>query len=222
MQALPREYELSVCEIKTLDNELLVAGFVNKITDEYLQIGSYKGERLPLLQFDLPVKISVHNAKNGFRVVAGTVYISTDDILRIVGVESLQDFERRAFFRVAVHLPAMLVPLPSEVATLPKIEDDEPEQIPVLLGNLSLSGLLFEPTDPDRSFLMGDRYMVEMQIPVGKLSFNIRICRYEQYPDKPKRYGCEFFGYTQKQADRLCSYIFEIERDIIRKKKNVI
>lgn len=217
MQALSKAYELSVCEIKTLDNDLLVAGYINKITDEYLQIVSYKGERLPLLKFELPVKISVHNAKQGFRVLCGVVYISTDDILRIINVESLQDFERRAFFRVPVKMPAKLMQMPDEFDQI----EEEPEEIPVLVENLSLSGLLFTPVDLSRTFFLGDKFMVELGMPAGKLNFNIKVCRYEQYPDKPQKYGCEFYGYTQKQSDRLCSYIFEIERDMIRKKKKI-
>ncbi|MEG1686621.1 MAG: PilZ domain-containing protein [Angelakisella sp.] len=218
MQALPKDYEWSVCEVKTMDNELLVAGYISQITDEYIQIGTYKGDRMPLLKFDLPLKISIHNAKKGFRVVAGTTYISTDEMLRVVNVDNLQDFERRVFFRVPVKIPAKLFKLTDGEVD----PDKEPEEIPVMVENLSLSGLLFLPENLERSFLMGDKFIVELPIANGKMNLNIRVCRYERIGNRPQKYGCEFFGYTQKQSDRLCGYIFEIEREMIKKRKNVI
>lgn len=215
---LPKDYEMSVCEIKTMDNDLLIAGQLTKITDEYLQVSAYKEEHLPLLKFDLQVKISLHNAKQGFKVLAGYVYISTDEILRIVNVANLQDFERRAFFRVQVGMEAKLMRITD---AFERNEEEPPEEIPIIVENLSLSGLLFYPVDPKRQYFLGDRYLVELLLPSGRLNFNVNIRRYEQYPDKPKKYGCEFYGYTEKQSDRLCNYIFEIEREIIRKKKKI-
>lgn len=220
MQPVPKGYEMSVCEIKTMDNDLLLAGNISKVAEEYLQISSYSGERLPLLKFELPVKISIHNAKKGFKVIAGEVYISTDEILRIVNIENLQDFERRSFFRIQVQMAAKLIPLPDDFDKN-QTPFEAPEEIPVIVENLSLSGLLFLPKDRSRNFFMGDRYVVELDLPGGAINFNIKVCRYEQYTNKPKKFGCEFYGYTQKQSDRLCGYIFEVERDIIRKKKNV-
>lgn len=216
MQALPKDYEMSVCEIKTLDNDLLVAGFISKINDDYIQVSSYKDERLPILKFDLPVKVSIHNARKGFRIVAGQVYVSADQVLRIVNVHNLQDFERRAFFRVQVKMPAKVTPLPDEFEGG---TDQPPLDIPVVVENLSLSGLLFYPEDPKMEFSMGDRYVAELPLPSGTLNFNVKICRFEKIGHKPTKYGCEFFGYTQKQSDRLCSYIFEIERDILKSRK---
>lgn len=217
MQALPREYEMSVCEVKTLDNDLLVAGFISKVTDDYIQISSYKDERLPILKFDLSVKISVHNARQGFRIVAGQVYVSADQVLRIINVNNLQDFERRAFFRVQVKMPTKITPLPDEFErTNPEAE---PVEIPVIVENLSLSGLLFYPVDPKQEFFMGDRYAIELALAGGTLNFNVKICRFERIGRKPTKYGCEFYGYTQKQSDRLCSHIFEIERDILKSRK---
>lgn len=219
MQALPKEYELSVCEIKSMDNDLLLTGFISEINDEYVQISSYKEERLPLLRFDLPVKISVHNPKLGLRVAAGSVYISSDEIMRLVHVESLHDFERRAFYRVPTSLRANLLPIPDPDDTVD--DGDELPEIPIVVQNLSLTGMLFCPVE-EKTFFIGDRYVVEMDLGpgVGKLAFNVRVCRYEQYPGKPQRYGCEFYGYTQKQSDRLCSYIFKMEQEMIRRKKN--
>lgn len=219
MQPLPKDYELSVCEVKSLDNELLIAGYISEITDDYLQIGSVKGERLPLIHFDKPLKISIHNAKKGFRVLGGVCYLSTDDMLRVVNVDNLQDFERRSFFRVPIAISARMMRVPDEYDKA-NPEQEAPEEIPVKVNNVSLSGLLFTPVDTHRSFFMGDRFIIELPIGKSKLTLNIKVCRFEQYERKPKRYGCEFYGYTQKQSDKLCSYIFEIERDMIRKKKN--
>lgn len=219
MQPLPKAYELSVCEVKTLDNELLIAGNISKVTDEYVQIGTIKGERLPLIHFDKPLKISIHNAKLGFRVLGGVCYLSTNELLRVVDVDNLQDFERRSFFRVPVAISSKMMCVPDEFDK-DQADMGPPEEIPVTVNNISLSGLLFTPADTRRGFLMGDRFVIELPLDKAKMTLNIKICRYEHYSNKPKRYGCEFYGYTQKQSDQLCAHIFEIEREIIRKKKN--
>lgn len=219
MQPLPKDYELSVCEVKTLDNDLLIAGYISEVTDEYVQIGTLKGERLPLIRFDKPLKISIHNAKMGFRVLGGVCYLSTDEMLRVVNVDNLQDFERRSFFRVPVVISARMMRVPDEYDKTHH-ELESPEEIPIDVNNISLSGLLFTPVDTSRSFFMGDRFVIELPIDKVKMTLNIKVCRYEHYENKPKRYGCEFYGYTQKQSDKLCAYIFERERDMIRKKKN--
>lgn len=217
MQPLSKDYEGSVLEIKTMDNDLLATGRIAVLTEEYLQVGTYQGEKLPILRLNLPVKISVHNAKLGFRVLAGVVFLSTDGLLKITDVDNLQDFERRSFFRVPIKdMSAVLIREPKDDTEAVTAA----EEIPIWLDNVSLSGLLFTPKDTKREFLVGERFMVELSLPKNKIAMNVRICRSEQHGLKPRKYGCEFFDYTQKQSDKLCNFIFETEREIMRKKKN--
>ena len=214
MQPLSQEYLLSVCEVKTLENDFLMTGVITQITDDYLQLGSYRDDRLPLVQFDKPVKILIHNLKAGFRVVAGTAYLSTDKMLRVVGVESLQDFERRGFFRVPARLAGKVM-LKNPNTT--EFSDD----LDVSIENISLSGFLFSFSQQDKSLSIGDTLLLVLKLPTGMMQISCRVRRTECWDTKRPRYGCEFFDYTQKDADKLCFYIFELQRDMIRKKKKL-
>ena len=43
MLPIPQEYKSSICEIKTLENELIAAGIIREITDEYIEITAKSG-----------------------------------------------------------------------------------------------------------------------------------------------------------------------------------
>lgn len=221
MQPLKKTYEMSVCEVKTMSNELLIAGYISKVTDEYLQISSNKGDILPLIPYNNSLKISIYNTKQGFKILAGTCYLSTDTMLRVVNVDNLQDFERRSFFRVNTQLGATIYYVKNDDVT----GNQETHEIKVNVENLSLSGLLFTPIDEKYVFNMKDVIVADLMLPSGRAStvkttFSCRICRIEQMPGKEKKYGCEFFNFSEKQSDNLCAFIFEAQREMLKKRKS--
>mgnify|MGYP000892613451 CR=1 FL=1 len=110
MLPLPIEYIASVCEIKTLANELVATGTIQEITPEYIEVSDKTGF-MSITPYGIPVKMNVFNSKNGFRVLAGKVYTSNPKFLRIVDVITLLDCERRHFFRVEVNMIAQILAL---------------------------------------------------------------------------------------------------------------
>ena len=213
MERLSQDYLSSICEIKTLSNDFLAAGMVIEITDDYLQIGSYRDERLPLIPFDSPVKIALHNLRAGFRVVAGTAYLSTEEMLRVVDVENLQDFERRGFFRVPAKLQG-------QITLKDPISGKFEQSMQIAIENVSLSGVFFS-IPQGKPLSIGDVFLLELKIPTGMLALTCSVRRTDYGGVRPIRYGCEFFEYSPRDADKLCGYIFELQREMIRKKKSL-
>ena len=78
MSALPiqKEYEGSVCEIKSMDNELIAIGRIKEVNSKNIKVNNSKKE-LQIVDYGTPIKINVFNAKVGFRVLVGSIYTST-------------------------------------------------------------------------------------------------------------------------------------------------
>ena len=214
--ALPEQYLFAPCEVTTMDNDLLLVGGVVDIGEDYVQVGPTREDKLPLLRYNTTVKFAVRSLQTGIMILVGTVYTSTDKVLKLVGVVSIQDFERRSFYRVPIDdLHGKLLPLREGDHILAG-----QGSMPVDVINISLSGLLLDAKDDVLAAQIGDRFLMELRLPKGIQLLKIRVCRLQRSSHNSKRYGCEFYELNQKQADIICGYIFEKEREIIRRKKN--
>lgn len=102
---IPSEYVSSICEIKTMDNNLVATGMVSVISDEYMEI-SIKSCIRSIIRYGSEVKINIFNSKYGFRVLVGNVYTSSSEFVRLIDITSILDYERRHFFRVDLDMKA--------------------------------------------------------------------------------------------------------------------
>lgn len=109
MQTLPIEYLGSVCEVKTIDNEMVAAGTIRAVTPEFIDVVDRSGST-PSAPYGMDVKISVFNSRQGFRVMVGKVYTSSMQFVRISDVKSVLDYERRHFFRVETRMFGYIIP----------------------------------------------------------------------------------------------------------------
>lgn len=213
MSELPivKEYEESVCEIKTMENQLIAIGKIKEVTEKYVRIYN-KNKELKIVQYGKLVKINIFNNQIGFRVIVGNVYTSTRSELNIVGVASLTNKERRNFFRVDMDLDAKL---------LFKSRAYSNEEIAIKVLDMSLSGLRFKTS---QSFNVGSVVSVELDINKKKnLTFPCKIVReIETGSDTEFQYGCEFTGKQQNDAsDTLCSFLFQKQREFLSSRKKV-
>ena len=62
---MPKDYEGSVCEIKTMENELIAIGKIKEISQKYIKINNEKKE-LQIVDYGTSIKVNVFNGKNGF------------------------------------------------------------------------------------------------------------------------------------------------------------
>lgn len=214
MAILTDEYKNSVCEIKSMRNDLLTTGRIYSITDDNIEFVHPEDDKMPLLPYNTPVKIGVFNSRHGFRMLAGVVFISTDLFLRVSNMKTLQDFERRGFFRTSLSLESNAYPMPGKDSDM---SQEEIRPFKVLIEDISLSGLQFSSQDPHN---MGDELAVEVQIFKKKMMFHCRIMRQAKESDTRHYYGCSFFDQTERQIDDLCYDLFQLQRMEISKRRN--
>lgn len=221
MLAIPQEYISSLCEVKSMTNDPLAVGRIIKIDNEALEITSRDDERMPLLQYRTPVKIFVYNTKLPTRILVGIVYLSTENFARLEEVQPLQDFERRAAFRVNTNVSATMIALrsPEEQAKfdaiLQKATPEEAEKmlahstLEVRVMDISLTGLRVQSPTP---LPVGARYFVEFILLDSHMTFNLRVQRLIKMPNGEIQYGCIFFDYSERRMDALCKELFQLQR----------
>lgn len=221
MLALPQEYIGSLCEVKSLENELLAVGRIIKIDNEALELAARDGERMPLLQYRIPVKVLVYNSKLDTRIVVGSVYLSTNNFVRVESVRPLQDFERRGAFRVNSNVPGVLTLLftPEERADYNRrMALMTPEEALKLRGHttlevrvmdISLTGVRLQSPVPLK---VGTRYALDFTPLEDEVTFHLTVQRLVQMPNGETQYGSIFFDYTERQMDKLCRDLFQLQR----------
>ncbi len=221
MLALPQEYINSLCEIKSLANDLLAVGKIIKIDDEALEIAASEGDRMLLIEYRLPVKIFVHNSKQGSQVLMGITYLSTENFMRAEEVRPLQAFERRGAFRVNLNVNGRLFPVLSAAQQQEfdqKLAEASPEEVEKLLdssfievriADVSLTGVRLISSTPLHP---GENYYIEftpLEIP---MEFCLTVKRVIRELGTEVHYGCRFLDFSEKQLDILCRDLFQLQR----------
>ncbi len=211
----------NLCEIKTEQNDLLVIARVESIDPQddtrITIISAQEDERLPLLAYNTPVKIISFASKQGFLLLRGNVYISTNSMLTLVDVHTAQGYERRKYFRLNTNAMATAV-LQQENSSK---EDTEEETITLTLYDISLGGIR---VGSSQKLNPGDHLLTTFQLMDKKMEFCCRVCR--EIPVKrvipgQKQYGCEFVNFSTRQIDQLCNILFKMQRiEIQNRKKN--
>ncbi|HEX3037510.1 MAG TPA: PilZ domain-containing protein [Oscillospiraceae bacterium] len=207
MLPLSEQYLGSPCEIKSLSNEVILTGLLNDISDDCLQITNAP-EKLPIIHCNTAVKLNIYNNALGFRVLVGTVYLSTAEFIRIVDVQTASDFEKRNFFRVKVNLQATAYLVHDDVQ-----ENTPVELFPITVSDLSLGGLAFKT---DKDLQPDDHLVVKINIESQNMSLLCKLKRIIPSPDTNIGCGCEFIDNSGRQFDLLCRYIFDCQRQQIQ------
>ena len=205
---LIQEYEGSVCEIKTLKNVFISAGRIEKIGANELDIYDPSGP-LPIITYKTPVKIAIFNSTLGFKMLAGQVYSSNRQTIRIVDVVDFLDYEKRRFFRLDIDASAALL--------LPQGDDLPPKKHQTRITNLSLCGMMFASK---LSFKMGDKMSVKIALlKNGEDDLPVVIQRIEDQGDGITLYGAEIVDLDKRIEQNLCAYLFEQQRQQIQRKR---
>ncbi len=213
MSELPiqKEYIESVCEIKSMDNDLIAIGRIKEIEGDTLKITNSKKE-LRIVDYGTPIKVNVFNAKLGFRVLVGTVYTSTRKEMTVDSIYNLVEKERRNFFRVDMHLDAKAIFKKSPM-------DMYPTETDIKILDMSLSGIRFKS---DYNFDGIKIFSIELKLNKMKVStFQCQILRVIDVKDETYQYGCEFVYSKSEDADLLCSFLFKKQREFLNNKDNI-
>ena len=209
MGILSEDYRDSVCEIKNLRNDLLTVGRIYAIGDEDIEFANFEDDKMPILPYKSPVKVYIFNNRVGFKILLGTVFISTDAFMRITNIRSVQDQERRGYFRLNVKTLTNIYEIDPETETV----DIDPYG--VLLEDISLSGLQISI---DKPMKMGTKIAVEVCLIKRKLLFSCEVVRQAPSDDDRYHYGCLFYNQSERQIDDLCYDLFQLQRTEMRKR----
>lgn len=203
MLPVPEQYLNSRCEMRSMDGRLILLGCVSAITEEGLKICG-KGDRLPLIHCNTAVRVNLFNSESGFRAMVGKVYLSTEEFIRVVELQSAADYEKRNFFRVKTELTCSVLP------------DGEPEENAffVTVEDMSLGGLFFRC---GQNLEKGRKLTVRLTLSGAGLTLACRIIRIKDGSSPQRGYGCAFLETAGKQFDLICKYLFDCQREQIRR-----
>lgn len=207
------------CELKALSNDHLGIGIIGDADDTSgnIDIIPREGDFLPTLAYNQAVKIICHAPKLGFRLFLGRVYLSSRSLMRVVDVGTQQSIERRQYFRLNTNSEC-------EITRFAKNTGDEIEmqEFVVTMLDVSLGGIRIQTRE---LFDARDRFVAKFVLIKQEMEMTCEICR-EIFQDNLKRgehqYGCKFVDVTEKQLDKICGDLFELQRIEIRKKKERI
>lgn len=211
MLPISEDYLRSPCEVKAMDNKPILTGYLAWVGNNEIQIMNQQ-EALPIIHCNTTVKISVFNNALGFRVLVGNVYLSAPEFIRISDVQSLADYEQRNFFRVKVQIDTDARP-----KTDADTESEDLPHFPIQIRDLSLSGLYFTCA---KELEIGDLISVRLAFYSLVYFYDCRIVR-KLIMERAQAdgYGCEFLDNSGPKGDLLCKYLFDCQREQIRKIK---
>ena len=218
-----------MCEIKTMDNELLAIGKISAYIaeDKSLEIVPCDGDEMPTAQYSTKVKINVFSSDHGFLGLDGFVYIAHSSFWRLYDVNCFGENERRSYFRIKNRSKAEA----EEVVEKAKNQDSErffeEEQVktyPCIVTSISISGLLIAVDDDSCYYHVGTKLMIKnFAIGEGGSLFNLKCCvRRTDYHEKlGKLFGCEFVDLNDKDLEKLCQAIFAQQRIEIQRRRGI-
>lgn len=217
----------ALCEIRDMDNDLLMVGKIDKIEEHYVQVTDKNSQSLRV-EYGTPIKAQIYSVSDDFAFIEGTAYLCDENFLRISDIDFIATEERRNFFRIDVNEPVNACGSASkDIADRLYIPWKE-----AYVGNISLSGILLHTKE---DLEVGSYVMVQLPQLKNKKNkgYVYHIIRKEEKKkvrksqnDKDKdvrffSYGCELVNdATNRNTDELCSYIFERQRKIMGKMKD--
>lgn len=211
MLPISENYINSVCEIKTPENRLLGTGILEKITEEAIQICK-DHDSLPTIHCDTFVNIHIRHKSLGSKSLVGKVFLSTSDMIRIIEVQNLTDFERRNFFRLKINISTQAYMTKSQSQN-EAASGTTAQLFPAKVTNLSLSGCFIETK---KKLEIGDCFAVSIPLSGTRVTFNCEVRRKPKTEGRYSGYGCVFLDITNRQSDLLCQYIFDKQREQIK------
>lgn len=212
-------YNKCLCELKTETNYFLVSGYLSRVTDDYIEVKNQHGD-MPIMHANLKVKIFLYNEQLGNIVVMGTVYLSTKEFARIVDICTLNDYEKRDFYRVEVLEETLVFLLHKDQQSGDQAEDTVwriINRFPAVIIDISLGGVMLRTP---RHLPSDSRLRIRLDINKTPVDYDCEIKRARQLGDDMYEYGCGFCDCSTRDMDLLSRYIFTKQRELIRRHRN--
>lgn len=205
---LPKEYLGSLCEIRSLSNNLMALARICNIRPRILEMVGYIDGQIPIMAYQMPVKIYTHNLRAGTCILGGIVYLSSSEMVRVENVELIQDHDRRGAVRVNAHVQALLYQVhPDNLDN--QYNNLYTPCIDVEIMDISLSGLQITS---HVLIGIGQKYYIDFTLLKRPLHFFIIVQRLVDGCGHKNICGCSFCDVTDRETDTLCRVLFDLQR----------
>ena len=202
----------SLCELRTHDNQLLLAGVIRGGDGEHgeIRVVSQRGKTVPQgVVFHTEVKAQVHAAGGRVVMLYGRITGSGKRFFRVEVQNIITCLERREAFRQPTHAEA----------AVRRVQDGQLEKsgAPCRLVDISVTGVCFQSRE---QYAVGEELLLEniQFLEQGKRhDFFCRVVRCEQIEGEPlRRYGCGFLRLRSWQEERLFHDILALQASAMR------
>lgn len=215
MNPLDNRYIGCNCEIRSFGNDLLGVGEVREIGDDFIVIGA-KNDKLKPFDTFAKLKLNIFNMKAGFVVLICEVLTSDSNFLKVVSPVKIIDHERRTGFRVTVGITAKV----SSNLELLDSGDYGTMQM-VMVKDMSVCGLKIHTS---RQFITGQIVWIKLCLDNDFVIVKAQIIRNggekkDTDGSKIHEYGVKLMFEKEDDTDKLCSYIFKVQREQSQKIK---
>ena len=202
MPILVEGYQEASCLVKTKKNDLLLMGKLSTIRESYIDLTGTRNN-LPEIPYQTPVKIEVYQSQLGFKVLEGSVYLSSPLLLRIIQLKEAAASEQREYFRINVNRPGY-------------VYDSQMKETKVELIDISLGGLMFqseEEFEEDQEITIRTSFLDTASVLHCVVLRCVQLLGEKAGESSSMGYGCEFTELNAQQEDQIYRYMLKKQND---------
>ncbi len=203
---IPREYEGSLCEIKTSENTFITTARLSAVSPDRVKC-HIKGKAFRSVRFGTRVKVNIINSKLGLRVIEGKVYTYSFGTLTLTETVCLVESERRKTFRVDMNMTVRAV---YENGFTSRSDSAE-----ITIKNMSINGVKF--TSPQH-FDMGTKLNFRLELSrrnAADIGCTV-IRRGSEASGGQMSYIARLTG-TNGSEDEICAYLLQKQGELYGK-----
>lgn len=226
MSVLPSGYLNSLCEIKDYDGNILLRGYLNRITDDdEFQIVRGGSKPLPTVMENKTLDVEVLNNIYGNALFVGKVAASTKNHLKLSEVQAKKDFEKRKYFRVDTVFPANAYMGEGALEAVKNLVYNanataKLKHLSIDIDNLSISGIHIVIKGEQIPLEVGTQLVVVMILENKELTLPITVRRATtNRQGEPNGFGCSFDLTEGWEIDTIGNYLFACQRKQIQKQR---
>lgn len=201
---LDKSYLNTVCELKTLENELLTKGKIIKVDDTFIEISNDFGVD-SIIRYEKNVKVNIHHPVNGLCVIEGVLYLPTMQFFRVIDFKTLSMKDQRNFFRVSTHLNAKCGILTKSGGVLRTHECS--------IHDISLGGVFIKS---ESIFALNQTITLSFMIDNHKIDVQGTVVRLKPIGYPQIGFGIMFDNLSSKNANIICQYLFSKHKEIAK------
>lgn len=219
----------SILEITAEDNTLLFIAQIDDFDGTTLKVTESQRHEVPPAMFGALVRLRGFFSRTTPLIFHGQVCGNTSTFWKIDHLEPLRFEEQRANFRQPLNASARVMPVNEIFSALPNTPKDESKYSPCSIVDISTSGVQISCdasagvqlacTEP---FQEGD-YLFVSDLCVAPddepYAFTCQVKRCIERKDS-YLYGCQIYGLTVQEQDRLTRSIFTVQRNELHKTRN--